>query len=502
MPCENLLNNMNPFFLFALLLLSGFSAYVLRTERQVRGTSLFFTALVAGLTLVTAYHGLLLPLSFGPDEMWHVDAPAALLLALAALLFTLAGVVSYRYISAEHKRGILSLSDVRLYYLLFPTFFLTLLAAIMANSIIVLWIAMEGTTLVTAFLVALYRRKSSLEAAWKYVLLCSIGIGLSLTGLVLMAFAFKTAGLVGNAPFLITILTTTAGSPMVNSALVKLAFVFLMVGFSTKIGLVPVHTWLPDALSKTPSPVGALFSGILLPVGLVTLLRFKLIVDIVLQSTHWTDVFFLVFGLMSILLPACLLAVQHNYKRVLAYATIVHMGLMVFAIGLGPSVITPVFMHLPVFSLLLSAGFFLSGEVILHAHSTNIEILKGLAKKMPITSALLFFVLIMTLALPPGGLFISQLLILAKGLGEHVVMTLIALAGMMLFFGAIMRIAFVMFFAEDEAEDISPKEHRTTLTHAVAVLEIGVAIFLGAAYLLPQTLRFFETLTHPLTVGL
>jgi len=489
---------MNPVAVFLLLIASALSAYVLRTERAIRISAVVFGTLASfalGLTAIDAFSS---GLVFGPRDMWYVGEQGGMLLLVITVVFLLSVMVSYRSIGAEHQRGILSLSDVRLYYFLLPLFLLSLTASLLANSIIVLWIAMEMGTLVTAFLVGIYRRKSSLEAAWKYVLLCSMGIGLSLTGLVLAAFAFKAVGLPGGETFLWTSLSSVAGDPRVNTALLKLSFVFLVVGFATKMGLVPIHAWLPDALSKTPAPVAALLAGALLPVTFLTLLRFKHIADTALQGSGWTEGFFLAFGLLSIVLPSLLLLIQENYKRVLAYATIVHMGVMMFAVGLGPWGMTPALMHLPVFSLLISAGFFLSGEVILRARSTNIEILRGLWRRMPHTSALLFAVLILTLFAPPGGMFMSELLLIGYGLKVHAFLTLIAIGSALLFSSAIMRLAFTMFFGEDERESLTGEGERLSLVHGVALFEISCAVLLGAAYLLPQTLAFFSALARPL----
>jgi hydrogenase-4 component F len=493
---------MNPFFLFGALLLCAGIAYFLKTERSQRRFGILSAFGVCALSVLLAYPALQTPLSFGPEEMWHADFVGALLLVLSAVLFLFSSIVSYRYVASEFKRGILSFSDVRLYYCLSPIFLLSVFAAILANSLIVLWIAMECTTLTTAFLVGIYRRKSSLEAAWKYVLLCSMGIGLSLTGLVLTAFAFQAVGLSGGSTFLLSTLSSAAGEVSVNEALLKLAFVFVMVGFSTKMGLVPVHAWLPDALSKTPAPIAALLSSVLLPVSLFTLLRIKEVVDTALQGSDWTNRFFLVFGLLSIFLPALLLFIQRNYKRALAYASIVHMGVMVFAIGLGPAGIVPAFMHLPGFALLLSAGFLLSGEVILEAHTTDIEILKGLSRRMPLTSGLLFSVLLLLLILPPAGIFMSEILMTGYGLKEHPILTLVALLGMVLFSVALMRLAFTMFFSDDESDDLTTKEHAWTLTHAVAFIEIVFVVVLGILYLLPESTQFFVQIVNPLTFSL
>lgn len=487
---------MNPLIPFAILTITAISAYVIRSERMLRFAVLVSTTIVSSLVSYTAVLALYEPISFGATGLWYIDQSSALVLLTVSVLAVLAAVVSYRYIGIEYQRGILSLADVRLYYLLFPLFILPMLAAVMSNSLIVLWIAMEGTTLATAFLVGIYRRKSSLEAAWKYVLLCSMGIGLALTGLVLTMFAFQAVGLTDTAIFLWTNLAQAATHQSVNIALLKLAFVFVMVGFSTKIGLVPLHAWLPDAFSKTPSPISALLAAGLLPVSLFSLLRIRHVVDTALQNTSWTGTFFLVFGLLSILLPGAVIGVQQNYKRMLSYAVIAHMGIMVFSLGVGPLGIIPAFMQLPAFALLTSAAFFLSGDILLQARSTDIHSVRGLQRRMPITSLLFLLVLLLFLAAPPSALFAADIFMIGYGLQAHPVFSIIALFGIMLVVIAIMRIAFIMFF--DDEDTPTAQEKHWSITHVVSLLEILMVFGLGIYYLTPNAIQFFLKIATPL----
>ncbi len=487
---------MNPLIPFVILTLTAMSAYVLKSERTLRFVALASSTLVSILIAITAVAALSAPLSFGEAGLWYIDSAGALLLLTIATTSVLSAIVSYRYIGIEYQRGILSLSDVRLYYLLFPLFVLSMLAAVMANSLIILWIAMEGTTLATAFLVGIYRRKSSLEAAWKYVLLCSMGTGLALTGLVLLMFAFQGAGLSDEAVFLWTNISDVAMNPSVNQDLLKLAFVFVIVGFGTKIGLVPLHAWLPDALSKTPAPISALLSSTLLPVSFFSLLRIKHVVDNVFGSTEWTGTFFLVFGILSIGLAGVVLTLQRNYKRMLAFTAIGHMGMMTFAIGTGPAGIVPVFMHLPGYALLMSAAYFLAGDIILEARSTDIENVKGLQRKMPITAFLFLMVLLLLVAAPPSIFFTTELLLIGYGLQNFPVVTLLALLGTTLIAIAIMRVAFTMFF--DDEDVAAAQEKKWSITHIVALLQTLAVVIIGLAYLTPGVLQFFFKASEPL----
>jgi hydrogenase-4 component F len=487
---------MNPLIPFALLTLAAILAYLLKTEKQLRFLILVSITIVSTLVIITSVGALFEPVTFGLDALWRIDSLNALLLISVSLISVLSAVVSYRYIGIEYQRGILSFSDVRLYYLLFPLFVLSMLAAVMADSLIVLWIAMEGTTLTTAFLVGIYRRKSSLEAAWKYVLLSSMGIGLSLTGLVLMMFAFEGAGLSENSVFLWTNLIAAAGNPLVNTALLKLSFIFVIVGFGTKIGLVPLHAWLPDALSKTPAPISGLLSGALLPVSFFSLLKIKFILDSVLGDGGWTGHFFLFFGVLSIVFSAVVLSIQKNYKRMLAFTAVAEMGFMAFAIGAGPAGVIPVLMHLEAYALLISAAYFLAGDIILEARSTDIENVKGLQRKMPMTSLFFLIVLLLLVAIPPGAFFTTEFFVVGYGLSTFPLLTLLALLGMTIVAIGIIRVAFTMFFDDEDVP--TAREQRWSMTHIVAFVEILLVLLLGIFYLFPETASFFSSAALPL----
>src|SRR3989339_1287497 len=295
---------------------------------QMSGRELRVAGLVASLVTFTGVAWLMSPVLLGlaPDwqtSWWEVTRFSALMGLLVVWLYACAMVVSFHYLAVEERKGIISPRQVRLYMVSVPVFVLSMLVAIFANNVGVLWVALESTTLSTTLLVSFYGKKSSMEAAWKYIVICSTGIALGLFGILILGYAGAQAGLQEASAFKISLLRGATGS--MDQGIVMWAFVFLFIGFGTKIGLVPMHAWLPDAHSKTPAPVSAMLSGVLLNVAFFTLLRFKVITDTTLGSFEWTNQFFLIFGTLSVVLPSIILISQRNYKRMLAYSSVEHM---------------------------------------------------------------------------------------------------------------------------------------------------------------------------------
>ncbi|PYS94893.1 MAG: hydrogenase, partial [Acidobacteria bacterium] len=273
--------------------------------------------------------------SIGPEESLRADGLSAIL----ALVVTGTGLVALWFeagagTSAAEPEDAVSF---RRYHALAEMFLFTMLLAVIVNNVGVMWVAIEATTIITAFLVGLRRSRAALEASWKYILIGSVGIALAFLGTVLAYFNFVQR--VGATPFALhwTVLTRVAGS--LDPDVTRLAFVFLLVGYGTKAGLAPMHTWLPDAHSEAPAPISAMMSGCLLPVALYAILRFKVVVDACV-GTAFTDRMLILIAVLSVLVAALLLVRQASYKRMLAYSSVEHIGLMCLGSGLGPLGVT------------------------------------------------------------------------------------------------------------------------------------------------------------------
>ncbi|TSC79925.1 MAG: hypothetical protein G01um101425_402 [Candidatus Peregrinibacteria bacterium Gr01-1014_25] len=439
---------MTPSLLFITTLLGACAAYApWRSRLAIQSSAILASLLTASVALVLGLRPILSGTTWS-TEWWLIDPFSGLLLALIALLSVSATIVSTGYLRHEQEVHIIDLQHIRFYYMSLHLFVLGMMATVMANHVLVLWLALESTTLSTTLLVAFYAKEGAIEAAWKYIVICSSGIALGLIGmLITMYSAAAGTDLSGHTLFLLTSLREHAAS--FPPGLLRWAFVFVFIGVGTKVGLVPMHTWLPDAHSKTPSPVSALLSGILLNVALYVVLRFKFITDTALGSSTWTGSFFLVFGLLSIALPACIMLTQANYKRLLAYSSIEHMGILSFAIGLGPLGGIAAVMHMVGHALAKSLLFFGAGDILLRWKSTKIENVRGVLRAAPATGVLFLLGLLAILAVPPSPLFTSELLLVTAGMSVHPALTLLFLLLLTIVFIGMLRAAFHMLFTRD-----------------------------------------------------
>ena len=336
------------------------------------------------------------------------------------------------------------LRDVRRYYALFHLFVFTMLLVPLSANLGVLWVAIEGATLASLFLVSFYRTREALEAAWKYVIVGSVGIALALFGTILV---YAAAVPVLGPSFDLTWTSLAAAAPRLDGGLMGLAFLFVLVGYGTKAGLAPMHTWLPDAHSEAPSPVSALLSGVLLNSGMYGILRFYALSRGSVRGSD-LDALLLGFGLLSILVATAFILRQTDYKRLLAYSSVEQLGIVSVAVAFGgPLGAYAAMLQLVGHALAKSTMFFASGNVLLRYETREIGQVTGIARTLPLTGG---FLLVGGLALagaPPFVLFISELSVLAAGFQVGLVpVALVVLACLGLIFvsfmGHLNRMAF------------------------------------------------------------
>ncbi|HJV33111.1 MAG TPA: proton-conducting transporter membrane subunit [Patescibacteria group bacterium] len=488
---------MTPLLIFAFLLLAAASAYAVRSERRVRQASLASAAIGGTVVFGAALSGLLGRWTPAVDGWWHADAFTWMLVGLIAFVYVAAAAVSYRYVGVERHEGALALPQVRLYFCLLHLFVLTMLAAALADNLGVLWMSLEGTTLATTMLVAMYRKDASIEAAWKYIILCSIGISLGLLGMLMFVHAAALgAGLSPEEALSLSALRAHAS--FFDPSLVRWAFIFVFIGLGTKVGFVPMHAWLPDAHSKTPSPISAMLSGILLNVAFAAILRFKTVADAALGGGEWTEGLFLAFGLLSAVVAALFLLQQRNYKRMLAYSSVEHMGIMAFAVGLGPVGLAAALVHTVGHTLVKPMLFFGAGEFLLAYKSTHIEDVREARRRLPITSTLFLFGLLLILAVPPSALFSSEFLAIGAGLQVHPWLSLLLLAALsVIALGMLRSVAAMLYGKAATTTEAAPE--RFNLTHGVMILQLCAALAFGAFALTPTAMRFFSGIAQSLT---
>jgi hydrogenase-4 component F len=254
--------------------------------------------------------------------------------------------------------------------------------------------------------------KASVEASWKYILIGSIGIALAFAGTVLGYFDF--VNLAGRHATALNWTVLMASAPHLHPPVIQLAFVFILIGYGTKAGLAPMHTWLPDAHSEAPAPLSAMMSGVLLAVAVYAVIRWEAVVNAA-GGTRFTDGLFIALGMLSIVIAAFSLVVQSNYKRMLAYSSIEHTGLMCVGLALGPLGMFAAMLHLLNHTLAKSTIFFLAGRVLHRYRSTEIAHVSGLLKTMPWTGGLFAAAMLAVIGLPPFGLFISEFALFRAG---------------------------------------------------------------------------------------
>ncbi len=274
------------------------------------------------------------------------------------------------------------------------------------------------------------------------------------------------------------------------------AFLFTFIGLGTKVGFFPMHTWLPDAHGRTPSPISAMLSGILLNVAFYSLMRIKFLTDIALGSDSWTNNLFLTFGILSVVTSAFFLYIQHYYKRMLAYSSMEHMGILAIAIGLGPAGIVPGLMHMLAHTVSKSLVFFGSGEILLSEKTGQIDKIHNLIGKIPVTGVLFILGMLSLLAVPPFATFASEILILsaAQHTGHMIIFFLLLLA-LSVVCVSLFTHTFKMFCLNQKAEKIHHADNQPVekfnLAHMVMAVEIILSITAGIFMLTPTGSDFF-----------
>jgi len=380
------------------------------------------------------------------EEQFFVDSFNVFLVALTAFVGFTTALFSRPYMRIEQDHGRLNSARLRLYHSMYQFFSFTMLLCLLSNNVGIMWVALEGATLSTVLLVSLYRTPASIEAAWKYFILCSVGIAQALFGVILLYFAAeKVLGPGGNA-LLWTHLFAVRGQ--LEPTVLSLAFVFLLVGFGTKVGLVPLHNWLPDAHAEGPTPVSAVLSGLLLNVALYAVVRSKMLVDGSL-GRNFSGGLMMGFGLLSVVVATFLLSRQKDIKRMFAYSSIEHMGIMTFAFGMGgPVAAFAGLLHMTVHSLTKSAIFFTAGHASQRAGTQTMADIRGLIEQSPTIGWGLALGTIAILGMPPFGVFTSEFMVLTTAMHEHPWATPFLLVALGVAFAAIYGKVQPMVFGE------------------------------------------------------
>ena len=408
-------------------------------------------------------------------SQFFIDSFNVVLVALTSFVALTTALFSRPYMRIEIDRGKVTARALRFYHAMFQVFTFTMLLALTTNNMGILWVALEAATLSTVLLVSLYRTPAAIEAAWKYFILCSVGIAQALFGTILLYFAAEKVLGSGTTALLWTDLNVIKAQ--LEPTVMSLAFVFLLVGYGTKVGLVPVHNWLPDAHAEGPTPISAVLSGLLLNVALYAVVRCKVLTDGALQAP-FAGQLMMGFGLLSVVAAAFLLSRQRDVKRMFAYSSIEHMGLMTFAFGMGG--VAGSFgglLHMTMHSLTKSAIFFTVGHAAQKCGTQMMDEIRGLIVTNPTIGWGLMLGAVAILGIPPFGVFASEFVILTTAMSEQPWATPFLLVGLGVAFAAIFSKVQPMVFGETPLPRLPhPPALVPVFVHLAIVLVLGVYV--------------------------
>ena len=341
----------------------------------------------------------------------------------------------------------------------------------------IMWIAIEATTLASAFLVGFYNNKNAIEAAWKYVIICSVGIAIALLGIIFLHLSYADYSNLKGIQLDWTALYFNAQA--LNSPILKFAFIFILIGFGTKAGLAPMHTWLPDAHSQAPSPISAMLSGVLLNTAMYAIIRAVAIVNKNLGSGIYTGRLMIVIGLLSIATAAVFILTQKDYKRLLAYSSIEHMGIIAFSIGIfTPASIFAALLHMINHSFTKSMLFFSSGSVFLKYDTKVISKVKNVLKTLPVSGTAMLLGIFAIAGTPPFSVFSSELnVIVSVFLNKQYVLGSLFIVLIASVFIGLAFAMFRMFYpVEGKSDKVKANEPNVFMTAVIFTLLIIILV--------------------------
>ena len=344
-------------------------------------------------------------------------------------------VFSASYIGHEIEIGRLTPTSVRFYHAMYQALMFAMNLALVANNIGLMWVAIEMATLTTVLMVGIYRTHEALEAAWKYFILGSVGIALALFGTILVYMAARPVIGEGLEAMVWTVLVQHAAK--FDPALLNVAFIFLLLGYGTKVGLAPLHAWLPDAHAEGPTPISAVLSGLLLNVALYALLRFKILLALN-PAAIAPGPLMVILGLISCLFAAFMLYRRRDIKRMFAYSSIEHMGIIVFAFGMGGALANFAgLLHMTMHSLTKSAIFFAVGHIAQVKGTQKIADMGGLTVTNPVLGWGLVLGVVAIAGLPPLGIFMSEFLVVSSTFAREPWLAIILALGILVALGGL-----------------------------------------------------------------
>ncbi|MGE0829573.1 MAG: hydrogenase 4 subunit F [Hyphomonadaceae bacterium] len=419
-----------------------------------------------------------------------VDNLNIVFIALNAFVGFTTSIFSASYIGHEIEIGRLTPGYIRFYHALYQVMMFGMNLALVANNIGLMWVAIELATLTTVVMVGVYRTAEAIEAAWKYFILGSVGIALALFGTILVYMAARPV--VGDGPGGMIWTVLIAHVAACDPALLNVAFVFLLLGYGTKVGLAPLHAWLPDAHAEGPTPISAVLSGLLLNVALYAVLRFKLLLAANPHAIAPGPLMALL-GLVSLIFAAFMLYRRRDIKRFFAYSSIEHMGIIAFAFGMGGALANFAgLLHMTMHSLTKSAIFFSVGHVAQVKGTQKLADIRGLTETHPVLGWTLIAGVVAIAGLPPSGVFMSEFLVVSSTFARAPLVAIPLALGLLVAFGALMwRLHDVAFGAPTGSRAPVKASYLPMVAHLALVFCAGV-------FLPPAMVTWFQMVARGL----
>ena len=426
------------------------------------------------------------------NGFFYADALSALVVLLTASVALVCASYSIGYLRDDQQSGALGddasgeqIAQLRMYYTLTPLFVFSMLFMAVANNLGVMWAAMEITTLTSVFLVTFYGKVTSLEAAWKYAIIGGVGLSMALFGTLVTYYAGR--GLTGSQALSgLNWSVLAQHAAQLDKTSMRLAFVLVLMGYGTKAGLAPMHTWKPDAYSEAPVPSAAILSSALLNCALYCLIRFYILTSRCLGA-QYPGHLLLLFGLLSMGVSVPFILVQKNYRRLLAYHTIDHAGIMVTALGIGGALGSlGLMLHMVFHTIAKSLLFLCAGNVSQHFRTDLFSKIKGgVMRAMPLTGVVFLMAMLAIIGMPPFSLFQSEFLIVRAAIvGGHVLTgILFVLFGTGVFAGAIVHVGGMILGPRGDAPVAARRPWRDGSLLALASALVVIAFWVPAPLL-------------------
>jgi len=442
-----------------------------------------FLSLVAALSLLFRAHD-------APGDYLIVDDLNVVFIALNTFVGFTTSVFSASYVAHELETGRLTPAHLRFYHAMYQVLMFAMNLALVANNIGLMWVAIETATLTTVMMVGIYRTHEALEAAWKYFILGSVGIALALFGTILVYVAAQPVIGEGLPSMVWTELVSRAAA--FDPALLNVAFVFLLLGYGTKVGLAPLHAWLPDAHAEGPTPISAVLSGLLLNVALYAVLRFKMLMTANAAALA-PGPLMVTMGLVSLVFAAFMLYRRRDIKRMFAYSSIEHMGIIVFAFGMGgPLANFAGLLHMTMHSLTKSGIFFAVGHIAQVKGTQRIAEIGGLTETHPWLGWSLVIGVVAIAGLPPLGIFMSEFLVVSSTFARSPLLAIALVLGLLVAFGALLLRLNSIAFGEPRGGSA-----RVTASYVPLFAHLAL-VFAAGIYLPPQLVAWFQHVSRVL----